>query len=151
MRRVVAACLSLVSLLAAIGCGDSQRHSSGSKPGPPSGERPLLTTVRLRVPAYSGVVTTPAIRRNGRLWFAIAVDRELRVYRWSSARWVLDGTSQLPEAMPPPNPGGGDLVFASVTDGAAPDLAAHSYGADTAWYALAARVRGRWRVVPFDD
>src|SRR5690349_16828802 len=108
MRRVFAVSLTLVSLFAAVGCGDSQRHSSGSKGGAASGVRPVLTTVGMRVPAYSGVVTTPAVRRSGRLWFAIAVNRELRVYRWSSARWVLDGTVKLPEGMPPPNPGGGD-------------------------------------------
>jgi hypothetical protein len=150
MRRLFAASLTLVSLLA-VGCGDSQPHSSAINTGAASGERPFVTTVQLRVPAYSSVATTPAVKRNGRVWFAIAVNRELTVYRWSGPRWVLDGAVKLPRGMPPPDSGGGDLSFTSLTDGVAPDFEAHYYGADTPWYAFVARLRGRWQLVPFDD
>jgi hypothetical protein len=111
---------------------------------------PARASVLVRLPAASEIATTGVAWRAGRAWFAVAVDRELRIYRWQLSRWVLDGTVALPSDMPPPVPGG-SLAFNSLTGAVAPDFTAHVYGADTLWFAIAARDGGRWHIVPFDD
>jgi hypothetical protein len=88
--------------------------------------------------------------RGGVAWFSLAVDRELRIYRSQRAGWVLDGTVKLPEGMPTPRLAG-NLSSTGITGGTAPDFTSHVVGADTWWFALAARLEGRWRMVPFDD
>lgn len=132
-------------------CVSSAAAGSTTQPSRTNADRPALATVPLRVPASSAVATTAVVRRGGNLWFAVAVNRELRIFRWQSVRWVLDGQVELPEAIAPPGVPGSELRSTSLTGGAAPDFTAHAYGADTLWYALVARLRGRWRVVPFDD
>jgi hypothetical protein len=116
-----------------------------------SHHQPALAGVSLRVPAASLVATSDVVWKDGSAWFAVAVDRELRIYRWRRVRWALDGTVALPQGMPVPGSGGGELRWTSITGAAAPDFTTHAWGADTAWFAIAARTRGRWHIVPFDD
>jgi hypothetical protein len=82
----------------------------------------------------------------------MAVGQTLRIYRWRG-QWALDGIAAIPAGMPKADFGGIGLRVSStsVTGGAAPDFTVHAYGADTLWFALAARHVGRWRFVPFDD
>jgi hypothetical protein len=112
--------------------------------------RPALAAVSLRFPAHSPMTTSGVARTRGGAWFAAAFASELRIYRWQHDRWRLDGAVQLPEEMPFPGPST-ELSFTYVTDALAPDFTAHAWGADTAWFALVARLDGRWRIVPFDD
>jgi hypothetical protein len=112
--------------------------------------RPALTDVSISLPAGSTLLTSAIARSRDGLWFAAAERDRLGIYRWSRRRWVLDGAVRLPAELPFPNPGT-TLSFTSVTRGGAPDFTAHAYGADTEWFALAAKVRGRWQIVPFDD
>ena len=105
----------------------------------------------LRLPADSLVATSDVAWKDGHAWFGVAIDRELRMYRWQSGAWVLDGTVRLPAGLGAPGQAGGELSSTSVTGGIAPDFTAHVVGADTQWFALAARRGGRWRMVPFDD
>jgi hypothetical protein len=114
-------------------------------------DRPGLAEVPLRIPAGSLVATSNVAVRDGSAWFAVAVNHKLRVYRWRHARWGLDGTVELPRDLPTPDTAGEGLRFTSLTGGVTPDFTAHAWGADTAWFALAARSRGHWRIVPFDD
>jgi hypothetical protein len=107
--------------------------------------------VSLRLPASSFVATSDVAWRGEQAWFGVAVDRELRIYRWQKVAWVLDGTVDLPYGMSPPGAGGGELSSTGVTAGIAPDFTSRAWGADTLWFALAARRGSRWRVVPFDD
>jgi hypothetical protein len=112
--------------------------------------RPARVGVSLRIPADSLVATSSVVWKDGSAWFAVSVDRELRIYRWQRGQWAVDGTVDLPQGMPVPA-AGGELLSTSITGAGAPDFTAHAWGADTAWFAIAARTRGRWRMVPFDD
>jgi hypothetical protein len=114
-------------------------------------QQPVLAEVSLRIPAASLVATSNVVRKKGGPWFAVAIDDELRIYRWHQDQWVLDGTVDLPPLMPVPGAPGGELRSTSITGSDAPDFTAHAWRADTAWFAIAARTRGRWRIVPFDD
>ena len=117
--------------------------------GSPHG-RPAATGVALKVPADSAVGTSGVVWRGGGAWFSIAIDHTLRIYRWQGEHWSLDGVAKLPQAMPGPFPSG-SLGSVSITGAVAPDFTAHFVGADTWWFAFVARLRGRWRIVPFDD
>src|SRR5438309_851452 len=79
--------------------------------------QPGLVGVSLRIPAYSWVATSEVAWRGGQAWFGVAVDRELRIYRWKKVAWVLDGTVELPAGVQPPGAGGGKLWSTSVTGG----------------------------------
>jgi hypothetical protein len=100
--------------------------------------------------AGSQVQTSAVARRAGRSWFAVAVDSRLRIYRWLDNSWVLDGAVAVPPDFPAPEVGA-ELGSTSITRGNAPGFVVNVGGADTEWLAIAARIRGRWLFVPFDD
>ena len=79
------------------------------------------------------------------------MDRTLRLYRWDVTEWALDGTVAIPNDMPDPSGPNGGVDTVNLTASDAPNFTLHATGADTEWFAIAARVRGRWRFVPFDD
>jgi hypothetical protein len=118
--------------------------------GGASAAAPATTRVALTIPAESQVVASKVAVRNGSSWLAVAVDNELRVYRWQG-RWTLDGTAELPGAFPAPGAFGGELAAAAITGSDAPDFTVQAYGADTGWFAIAAKTGGHWHTVPFDD
>jgi hypothetical protein len=107
--------------------------------------------VALEIPADSQVVTSSVAHKGGTSWFAVAVGLQLRIYRSHDDQWVIDGVADLPAEFPPPGEFGGTLGSTSITDSAAPDFTVLAYGADTAWFAIAARTGGSWHTVPFDD
>jgi hypothetical protein len=113
--------------------------------------RPAETSLSLAFPAASVVTTSPVVWKGGRAWLAVLVDDDLRIYHWQQRSWLLDGNVKLPPGFPGPQPSGGELSSTSLTGGTAPDFTAHFTGADTLWFAFAARLEGRWRIVPFDD
>jgi hypothetical protein len=85
----------------------------------------------------------------GSVWFASADGRALTIYRFDHLQPQIESRVSLPPGFPVrPD---GRLTPTSVIPGDAPNFALHQWGADTAWYALAARLDGRWRFVPFDD
>jgi hypothetical protein len=107
--------------------------------------------VSLEIPAGSQVVTSSVVHGNGSSWFAVAVGLELRIYRLQGGTWVVDGVADMPAGFPPPGEFGGTLGSTSITGTDAPDFTVLAYGADTAWFAIAARTGGSWHTVPFDD
>lgn len=113
--------------------------------------RPATGDVSLRIPAGSLVAISNVAWSHGNAWFALSVNGRLGMYRWRRRAWKLDGTVTVPREMPEPAAASGTLRFTSMTGGDAPDFTVHVWGADTAWFAMAARSRGRWRMVPFDD
>lgn len=134
--RVVVIGLGLALTLTA--CGSSS----------PTASEISHTAVTLRIPASSLVATSPAVWKNGRAWFAVAVDNELRMYRWEHSDWALEGVAPLPFGNVQNS---GDITTANLTGGATPDFVVHAYGADTLWLAYVAYLAGRWQFVPFDD
>lgn len=136
-----------LTVLALAGSGGARATAST----PSTHQRPALAPVSLSIPAASLVATSSVVWKDGRAWFAVAVDRQLRIYRWQRNQWTLDGAVGLPDGMPVPGAVGGELRSTSITGADTPDFTSHAWGADTAWFALAARIRGHWRIVPFDD
>ena len=110
--------------------------------------RLFAALVAFLVPSPSSRPFTVAAKA-GNAWFAFVDGRALTIYRLDHLRLHLEGRTRLPPDFPVrPD---GRLTPTSVIPGGAPNFAVHEWGADTAWYAIAARVGGRWRFVPFDD
>jgi hypothetical protein len=87
--------------------------------------------------------------KGGSTWLAFASGPQVTIYRFDHLHLHVDGSVRLPAGFPIRR--GEALVAASAIPGDAPNFAVRQWGADTLWFAIAARLHGRWEMVPFDD
>ena len=87
--------------------------------------------------------------KSGTVWIASGHGRKLAIYRLDHLRLRVDGSVRLPAGFPiRPNE---TLTASALVPGVAPTFAVRQWGADSLWFAIAARRRGRWQMIPFDD
>jgi hypothetical protein len=101
---------------------------------------------------YSGYADSGVVRRGRVRWLATVTSSEatpntVRVYRWNGVRWSLQGSARLPVMSDIRS--GGYMTAASATHSGAPDFAVNTFGADTHWFAIVARIHGRWQAARF--
>jgi hypothetical protein len=75
----------------------------------------------------------------------------VKIYRWTSGSWVLDGNTQTRGGFLGDPPGNGIVVPVWITGSADPDFIINSSGADTRWFAVISDMGGPWHAVPFND
>ena len=130
--------------VAALAPGCSSAHRTEPRP------RFALT---VRLDPWSGYADSGVVRRGRTAWLAAVTSTAtspnvVRVYRRTRRHWELQGVVRLPRM--PAIRTGGYVAAVSVTRSGAPDFTVNTAGADTRWFAVVARVRGRWRAVRFE-
>lgn len=142
MPKKVALALAVLSLgaLSGFGRGEAQ-GASADRAGPGQ------TGVSFLIRPGSGINVTRAVSVDGVSWFAAATNGTVHIYRWDGASWHQVGHVRGPL---PASGGDSGLGRPARLTGRTPDFTVRAGGADTQWFEVIARIRGKWQAAKFD-